>query len=191
MQNYKIFISNTADRGHLAPFPGSFRLGCWPGKDGGPLQGHPGIYRKQVFENHLLLSVHNNSCRISWPWTRIIDGITMASKAYFVSSVTICQVSVQQKSSGQETKVILFRLLVPFLFEAVRMVERGDAKPEVLFKSAYASKIKLFVFCKSLLQCIRMWMWQWSWEQATLWDPSSSLTISVTTPWILSCRWLP
>ena len=32
------------------------------------------------------------------------------------------------------------------------MVERGDAKPEVLFKSAHASKIKLCVFCKSLLQ---------------------------------------
>ena len=26
------------------------------------------------------------------------------------------------------------RLLVPFLFEAVRMVERGDAKPEVVLK---------------------------------------------------------
>ena len=65
-------------------------------------------------------------------------------KSLFHINVTICQVSVQQKYFGQETKFILFRLLVPFLFEAVRMVERGDAKPEVLFKSAYASKIKLY-----------------------------------------------
>ena len=28
IQKYTIFISNTADRGRLAPFPGSFRLGC-------------------------------------------------------------------------------------------------------------------------------------------------------------------
>ena len=35
---------------------------------------------------------------------------------------------------GKLRKVEVFfaaRLLVPFLFEAVRMVERGDAKPEV------------------------------------------------------------
>ena len=60
----------------------------------------------------------------------------MASKAFFRINVTIFLVSVQQKSSGQETKFILFRLLVPFLFEAVRMVERGDAKPEVGVKTS-------------------------------------------------------
>merc|ERR1712130_606794 len=58
---------------------------------------------------------------------------------------------------------IVNRLLVPFLFEAVRMVERGDAKPEDV---DVAMKL----------------------EQATPWDPLNFLTTSAMTLWTSSCR---